>query len=106
MFASKLDERPIPRCDNHHSHMAETRVRFTDIQLETPAFQCAELGCTRLFTSGRGYFDFIQGRILKEKYQQRCGRCNSPMYLANIESKTEIWRCPVRGCGLEQRMAS
>jgi hypothetical protein len=96
----------IPRCDKHHSVMTKVRVKFTDIQLEAPAFQCGEAGCTRFFMDGRGYFDSIDGRVLDEKYQQRCPRCQTPMYLARCESEAEVWQCPVDGCGQQQRMAS
>jgi hypothetical protein len=48
--------------------MTKVRVNFTDIQLEAPAFQCAEADCTRFFLDGRGYFDSINGSVLGEKY--------------------------------------
>jgi|HubBroStandDraft_4_1064222.scaffolds.fasta_scaffold62262_2 hypothetical protein len=98
------DDLMPPRCDKHHSRMVKVRVKFTDIQLEAPAFQCAEINCTRFFMDGRGYFDSINGSVLDEKYQQRCPICKTPMYLAEFDSETEVWRCPLSGCGQQQRM--
>ena len=84
--------------------MTEARVKFPDIQLESPAFHCGEAGCTRFFMGGRGYFDSIDGSVLGEKYQQRCPSCETPMYLESIDAEAELWRCPLDACGQQQRM--
>ena len=92
------------RCDLHHSRMRALRLRYPDIQLETDGFHCAEAGCTRHYTDGRGYFDVIEGRPLNERFQQKCPKCGRPMYLSEVEGQEEIWQCPVPQCRHQQRM--
>ena len=48
--------------------MIMVRVRYADIALETDGYRCAEPGCTRHYTDGRGYFDVIDDRVLAEKF--------------------------------------
>ncbi len=94
------------RCDQHRTRMTTVRLRYPDIQFETDGFRCAEPGCTRHYTDGRGYFDVMDGRPLSEKFQQFCPKCKRPMYLSETEGEVEIWRCPIQQCGHEQRMVN
>jgi len=103
-MATTDDEGAI-RCDKHHTHMVKVRVRYLDSELEGPAFQCTKPDCTRYFTE-RGYFDVIDNQVLAEKFQQRCPRCNIPMYLREAEKGIEIWHCQAPECGHEQRIAA
>jgi hypothetical protein len=94
-------------CDQHRAPMSEIiMIRFTDIEVEGPAFKCEKPGCTRHFMRDCGYFDAIDGRVLGEKFQQRCPMCSSPMYLYGANTNVETWRCATVGCGQEQRLAS
>jgi hypothetical protein len=87
--------------------MTEVRVKFPNIEFESPAFRCYEADCTRYFTNGRGYFDTTHdGSVLAEKYQQLCPSCKTPMYLESIVAEAELWRCPLDACGQQQRMVS
>lgn len=98
-------QRNAARCDQHRIRMVGVRLRYPDVPFETDGFKCAELGCTRHYTSGRGYFDVIEGRPLDDKFQQGCPNCKAPMFLSEVEQDVEIWRCPNTPiCGLEQRM--
>jgi hypothetical protein len=100
------DSTTAVRCDTHRSVMTKERIRFTDSQYEGPAFVCKEPDCTRYYMDDRGYFDVYQGRVLAEKFQQRCPKCASPMYLSGAEQEVEIWSCPTHECGQHQRLAS
>ncbi len=100
-----LDAHPV-RCDQHRTNMITVRLRYADIALETDGYRCAEPGCTRHYTDGRGYFDVIDNRVLAEKFQQRCPKCGNPMYFSEAEERGEIWRCPFSRCAHEQRMVS
>jgi hypothetical protein len=85
--------------------MVEVTLRYDETQFEKSGFQCAEPGCTRRYTSGRGYFDVINGSVLAEKFQQSCPKCKTPMYLSEVEQDGEIWRCPNPPiCVFEQKM--
>lgn len=94
---------PFVRCDLHRSLMTAVRLRVPDLQMNTHGFRCAEVGCTRHYTDVRGYFDVIEGRVLNDKFQQRCPKCGRPMYLSRAQEQEEFWRCPVPQCGHEQR---
>ncbi|HLM81151.1 MAG TPA: hypothetical protein VK302_11015 [Terriglobales bacterium] len=92
------------RCDKHKTRMVKVRVKFTDIATEETALRCCEPDCTRYFTDGLGYLDVLDGRRLAEKFQQRCPKCKTPMYLSETEQETEIWRCTTPKCEHEQRI--
>ena len=98
------EETGVARCDKHKTRMVKVRVEFTDTEFEGPAFRCSEPDCTRYFFDGRGYFDVVDGRVLAENFQQRCPKCNSPMYLREVQREAEIWRCLTPKCEHEQRI--
>jgi hypothetical protein len=103
---ASTEETGAPRCDKHKVRMVKVRISYPDIKVERSAFQCVELDCTRYFTDVRGYIDVVDGSVLAEKFQQRCPKCNGPMYFSETEQDIEIWRCPLSQCGHEQRMVA
>ena len=92
------------RCDQHLSRMVKTRLRLAGIQFETDGFRCAEPACTRHYTEAHGYFDVLDGSVLIDKFQQRCPKCETAMYLMEREAEVEVWLCPAPQCGHVQRM--
>jgi hypothetical protein len=93
----RTDETVPVRCDKDRTRMTKTRVSYSDIGFEGPAFQCAEPGCTRYFTDGRGYFDVVNGSV-SGKFQRLCPNCKTPRFLSEVEQGEEIWRCPNTAC--------
>ncbi len=98
-------DQPIALCDRDHSAMISVQLNYPDIALETPGFRCTVPGCSRYYTSGRGYFNVVDNRPLGEKVQQRCPKCGAAMYLKLVPSNANTWRCPTLQCGHEQGLA-
>jgi ribosomal protein S27AE len=63
---------------------------------------CGRPDCTRIFRDSVGYFDFVEGDFDHSRSSvQRCPRCGSALYLADVDhsQKIETWECPQTGCG-------
>jgi hypothetical protein len=92
-----------PKCTRHHLGM--TLRQFGEpTGLMMKAYTCNANDCNQAYNSSRGYFDIVNDRVLLQKEQQDCHRCELPMYLDVVNSDgTETWRCAQNGCDYEAR---
>lgn len=69
-----------PKCTRHHLGM--TLHQFGEpTGLMMRAYTCNANNCTQAYNSSQGYFDIVNDRVLLQREQQDCHRCELPMYL-------------------------
>jgi len=67
--------------------------------LTVSAYKCEEVSCTRAYNTSMGYFDIVNDRfVLLEKEQQDCDVDETRMFLEQVSSDSEVWRCGQIGC--------